>query len=160
MFKLILSFCVIFGFWCIGQSLYIRLRLRPVRLRRFLDGLNIIEGELRFLRTPLPQAFAKAAGADPVFAAASAYAESENAEAAPSLGMTLGAPGTEEQEILQSFVHGLASVDVEGQLQNIALCRTRLLSLCDKLDADIARLGRLYTGGTAMAGALLVILLI
>ncbi len=160
MIKFLAALIIITGFWCIGQSKNARLRLRISLLRRFLDGLQAMENEIRGLCAPLPLAFEKAAGLCPLFGDATRYAEEEDAATAFSRAVETTDFDRDEAEILASFAAGLSAEDPEGQLRNIAHCRTRLTALCNRLEEDAGRLGRLYSGSGALAGVLLVILLL
>lgn len=159
MIKILAALVIIAGTWCIGQSKNARMRARLYALRRFLDGLLSLENEIRGFCAPLPAAFEKAGRLDPLFAEAAAFSETEDAETAFCRAIADKEYEKEETEILQSFAAGLGAGDVEGQLQNISGCRTRLTALCEMLEKDTARLGRLYSGTGAMAGILVVVLL-
>lgn len=159
MIKILAALIIITGTWCIGQSKNARMRARLSSLRRLLDGLRAMESEIRGLCAPLPAAFEKAARLDPLFAQAARFSETEDAEAAFCRACADADYEKEETEILQSFAAGLCSEDREGQLQNISCCRARLTALCEALEKDTARLGRLYSNTGAMAGILVVILL-
>ncbi len=160
MMKFLAALIIISGTWCIGQSKNARARGRISALWKILDGLCAMEGEIRGLCAPLPQALEKAGRLSPLFAAAAHHAEETDAEAAVCRACEEAELGKEETEILQSFAAGLTAADTEGQLQNISHCHTRLSALCRTLEAETARLGRLYSGTGAMAGALVVILLL
>ena len=158
--KALLACLIVFGAWCIGESKNARTRARLVALRRFLEGLSAVEGEIRFVFAPLPAAFEKAARACPLWRSAARFAEAEDMESAFRRACAEVEWAKEETEILGGFARGLSAEDVEGQLQNIAYCRERLSSLLHALESDNSRLGRLYGSAGAMAGLLVVILLL
>ncbi len=157
--KALLICVIILGAWGIGESYGACTRARLAALRRFLEGLLALEGEIRFVFAPLPDAFLKAAHACPLFGAAARFAEDTDIVRAFRRAAEEDGWAKAETEILESFARGLAASDVEGQLQNIAYCRERLSSLLQALEADMGRLGRLYGSAGAMAGLLAVILL-
>ncbi len=159
MIKILAALIIITGAWCIGQSKNARMHARLGALRRFLDGLLSMESEIRGFCAPLPAALEAAGRLDPLFSEVARLAETEDAETAFSDAMLEKDYEKEETEILRSFAAGCGAGDVEGQLQNIAACRSRLTSLCERLEKENARLGRLYSSAGAMTGIFLVIIL-
>jgi len=159
MIKFLAALIIITGAWCIGQSKNARMHARLGALRRFLDGLLSMESAIRGYCAPLPTALETAGRLDPLFLEVARFAETEDAETAFCSAIVQKDYEKEETEILRSFAAGLSAADVEGQLQNIATCRSRLSTLCEGLEKDNARLGRLYSSTGAMAGILVVIIL-
>lgn len=159
MIKFLLALLIISGFWCLGQSKNARMQARLAALWQFSDGLQAMESEIRGVCAPLPAAFEAAGRVCPLFAEAARLCGQESAEEAFCRAAETLAPEPETAEIFRSFAAGLSAGEQAGQLANIDRCRTRLDALTGRLEADIARLGRLYGGSGVLAGLLVVILL-
>lgn len=160
MIKFLAALIIISGFWCIGQSKNARMGQRLSFLRRIVDGLRLAESEIRGLCAPLPVAFEKAATVCPLFGEAARLSADTDAGDAFLRALEPVLPEKEEKEILQSFAGGLHAEEQEGQLANIAHCLHRLTALCDRLETETGRLGRLYSGSGVLTGILVVILLL
>ncbi len=160
MAKLLLSLGILLGAWCIGQGRNAVFRRRLFTLRQFADGLTCMESEIRSFCAPLPRAFAAAGSVCPIFAHAAALSETETPEKAFSLALSTLDQEKEALDILFSFARGFSFADAQGQLQNIAHCRTRLLTYIERTESEFFRLEKLYSGAGIMTGALIVILLL
>lgn len=145
--------------WGIGWERRFRLKTRCVRLRRILDGLLCLEGEIRTCLSPIPFALSEAGKYDPLFKKAGAFSEKADIVSAFQKAVSEDTLEKEEAEILSVFALGLSSTDERGQLQNLSACRKRLEAVLSAAECDAARLGRLYSGGGAMLGLLVSILL-
>ncbi len=160
MLRLLAALLLILSAWCIGQEKHARLRHRASRLFRLLDGLLCMEGEIRAYLAPLSSALSAAGRYDPLFENAARLSRKEDGTAAFLQALQKEGLDRAEKEVLAAFANGLSAADEAGQLQNLAACRVRLSAIAETAQADAKRLGRLYSGGGAMAGLLLVILLL
>lgn len=160
MLKLIAALVLIVAAWCIGQEKHAHLRRRAVRLFRLLDGLLCMEGEIRACLSPLSSALTSAGKYDTLFEDAARLSLTEDSTSAFLQALKKANLQKPEEEVLSAFANGLSAPDEKGQLQNLAACRMRLGAIAETAQADTQRLGRLYSGGGAMAGLLLVILLL
>lgn len=159
MFKLSLAILLIGSAWGIGWERRLRLKARAVRLRRILDGLLCLEGEIRTALSPIPFALTAAGKYDPLFQCAARLSSETDIVSAFQKAVEEDDLGKEEREILSVFGIGLSASDERGQLQNLSACRKRLELVTSMAEEDAARLGRLYSGGGAMLGIGAVILL-
>ncbi len=144
----------------IGQSRIIKDRRRLSFLRQFLDGLSVLEGEIRAYAVPLPMAFMRAGAPCALFSEAARLLDVHDAETAFLKALEKEHVQKAEWEILESFALGLLSEDTEGQLSNIRRTTKRIATLSDALSGEIARTARLYGSGGVLLGITLVILLI
>ncbi len=159
MLKLFAAILLIGSTWGIGWERRFRLKTRAMRLRRILDGLLCLEGEIRSCLSPIPFALAEAGKYDPLLQYAARLSPETDISSAFQKAIEEDTLGKDEQEILSVFAIGLSAADERGQMQNLAACRKRLEAVFSSAQEDAARLGRLYSGGGAMLGLLAAILL-
>lgn len=160
MVRLFICILLVLATAALGQSRIQKDRGRLSFLRRTLDGLAVLEGEIRAYAAPLPTAFLRAGAACPLFSAAARLLDTQDAETAFLKALRKENVQNAEAEIFESFALGLLSEDAEGQLANIRRTAKRITVLSEKLAGDTARTARLYGSGGVLFGIALVILLI
>lgn len=157
--KFLAALIILCGSWCIGQSQNIRRAARIRSLRRTIDGLDAVEGEIRGRLAPLPEALAAGGRLSPFFAAAAVYIEETDAKEALSRAAAETMDEDAETEILKSLGEGLFSEAEASLLHSLSYARARLLSLTEMLENDGKRLEKLYSGSGAAIGLLVVVIL-
>lgn len=157
--KFLAALIIISGCWCIGQSKNARLLYRLSSLRALHTGLGIMEGEIRGRLATLPEALSAASRFSPFFKKALCYIEETDVEAAFREAAAKALDGEDEQEILSHLGAGLLAPEETSLIASLSHARERLHTLCQTLEGENRRLGKLYTGAGAAAGLLAVILL-
>ncbi len=157
--KFFAALIIISGCWCIGQSKNARLLYRLASLRGLHTGLGIMEGEIRGRLAALPEALSAAARISPFFERVLLYIEETDVEASFQKAAADTLEGDDEKEILRHLGAGLLSPEETGLLTALCHARERLHALCQTLEGENRRLGKLYTGAGAAVGLLAVILL-
>ncbi|MDN5346880.1 MAG: stage sporulation protein [Clostridia bacterium] len=169
MLKLLGSGLVIFGCGMLGLSLAQGYRLRPLHLRNLQSALKMLETEIEYAATPLPEALAKIAGL------ADAPATTFFSQAAAALREEPGRPVLEtwqqalkflaaegsltaaDLNILKSLGQTLGASDREDQLKNIELARLQLQEQEKQAEEEEKRQGRMWRTLGFLLGAALVL---
>lgn len=158
MVKLFFAVCIIGASFLIGFSGCVRRLLSLRRLRHISDGLLCMENDIRALFLPLPDAFRRAARYDALFEEAALNMEKEDAEHAFCDALLKKPLCADARDALRAFSAGLSAPDCEGQLHNLALCRTRLLSICEAAEKEQKKQDKLQKSMGLFAGIALVVL--
>lgn len=145
-------------------------RVRHLRLVQ--NGFSMIENEIFFTSTPLPQTFQKTAGrigkpVNRVFAIASDILNSHMGyTAGEAWSIAIGRTkdilclNEEDMEILRNFAKSLGCTDKENQEKNFRLVEVQLNLQLKKAEEDRSKNERMYKNLGFLLGATLVILLI
>lgn len=141
---------------------------RPAELRELAAALALLETEVAFGLTPLPEALARAAGAGRLAghilgqAAAAVAAGALPGEAlaqAVAAAFPTSALRDPDRQALLALAAVLGASDRDDQVRHLRLCRERLLAAEAAAEADRRRSERLYRTVGALAGAAAAILL-
>lgn len=135
--KIIGSLLIIFASTIMGWAWSKDCARRPAQIRELQGQLQVLENELNFLSSPLPEAFRKVASTGGItsvfFKTAAFYLENRRDmsacrawELAVNENISITSLNTEDQEILTSFGKMLGNSDLDGQIRNIRLTLSRL----------------------------------
>ena len=142
-----------------GWSRVAARKRRLALLRALSAGLGQMEEELRALQTPLPDLFARL-GDRPFFSLLHLGFGSGSVEALwrrAALALELS---DEEREALCAPAPFVGRYDAARQAGALALCRSRLDALADRLEAELNGSARSFCGLGAALGAMLAVLLL
>lgn len=145
---------------------------RVKHLRQFIEGLHMLESDILFTSTPLPEALQKVAErqdepASQVFSIASQIISS-------CMGFTAGEAWSialddtshllyltgEDIDILKNFGNTLGATDKENQKKHFRLATVQLESQLRKAEEDRQKHERMYKNLGFLFGATLILLLI
>ena len=170
MLKLIGAVLLAGGAAALGFSAAAQLERRVRALRELVSAVEVMERELTFRLTPMPELLSALAERtrEPVsrFFACCLDGMKELGEfplsalwenALAEVPMDLGA---EEREVLRALGGVLGRYDGEGQREALELTRVQLSQCLERAAEDRTRLGRVYGALGLTAGAFLVILLL
>ncbi|MGE5474131.1 MAG: stage III sporulation protein AB [Ignavibacteriales bacterium] len=162
---IVFSACALIGFF-LASTKYERVK----ELRRFIQALNMLETEIRFALSTLPEAFIKISllideKTSKVFSLAAENMQENRMNAflawkfALEEKKVLFSLNNEDFSILESLGGSLGNADAENQVKNIKLVVERLKSQERKAEEERAKNGKLLKNMGIFAGLTLVIIL-
>lgn len=170
MMRLLGAILLTCGAAAIGFSAAAALTRRARGLRALLGGLELLERELSFRLTPLPDLFARLARQATPPAAGFFTACREGLETlgersmdqiwAEALARRPMALSPEDHAILLELGGVLGRFDGPGQREALGEIRARLLHQAERAEEESRRMGRVYGALGLTAGSFLVILLL
>lgn len=145
---------------------------RPVELRLCVAGLELLETQIGYAATPLPEALPRVAAAlrPPIARLFSLTARAlgsgrgltagEAWEAALERVWPRTALTDSDRDLLVALGPHLGASDREDQVKHLALARQRLSAACAEAESLAAREGRLWRNLGALAGLAIALVLI
>ncbi|MGE5559790.1 MAG: stage III sporulation protein SpoIIIAB [Chloroflexota bacterium] len=170
--KLLGSGLLVLATTAFGMAVAANYARRPAELRLCVTGLELLETQIGYTSTPLPEALPRVAAAlhGPVSRLFSLTARA----LASGRGFTAGeawlmaidriwdrsAMNDADRELLAALGPHLGASDREDQVKHLALARQRLAAAGSEAEAVAAREGRLWRNLGVLAGAAVALVLI
>lgn len=170
--KLLGSGLIILASTAFGWMVAANYARRPTELRLCADGLELLETQIGYAATPLPEALPRVAAAlrGPVARLFSLTARA----LASGRGLTAGeawraaidrvwartALTEADRDLLVALGPHLGASDREDQVKHLALARQRLTAACAEAEELAAREGKLWRNLGALAGLAIALVLV
>lgn len=151
----------------VGFRIAAALKTRCMMLRKLLSGFHLLEHELSFLATPLPQAFALMAtmlegGYKHIFATVAEKMD-KTRWLSPKTAMEQALkeyPDEQIGDVFLEFAGNMGKYDLDMQMKGIEIARSRVERLLGKLEEERCIRSKTYETLSICAGLAAVILLI
>lgn len=158
MVKLFCIPLILCGSLLLGLSGCVRRRIQIRRLQHVSDGLLSLENDMRALYLPLPEGFRRIAALDPLFKDVAKEMEEADAKTAFLCALKGQTFPQAALDALTAFARGLSAPDLDGQLDNLRLCRRRLDAVAGAAEKEREKQDKLQKTIAFMAGVSLVVL--